>query len=219
MGKIVSVISSARTKGSSDIIVNSIMSGAMGNSTNTFSLYYLHKMRAKGCMACMSCKSTGVCSMQDDINILMDDIIDADALIVSTPLYYGQSSWAYRMFEDRLYSFLDENGNSRIPPGKELIIVVTYSDDYEKAVALADHIENVMVSMYKFEIVGMIIYCDHGEKDHASKDENIKDAARRYGAMLNVSKPFKNTYLVSIPESDARRGGNDIPRGFKWTSR
>ncbi len=218
MGKIVAVVSSARENGNSATIVKEIMSGAMCNSTNFFYLYNLQAMKAKGCTGCMLCKSGKPCVLDDDLNKTMEDIKNADALILSTPVHFEQASWAYRMFEDRLVSLLDADGNSLIPPGKELIIVVTYSTSYDAAVALADHIEKTMVDNFKFKMVGMIIYSDHGSKDSALNDEDIKDVARRYGAMINVSRPFGNSYVVSIPAGDARRGDNTIPPGFIWKS-
>ena len=122
------------------------------------------------------------------------------------------------MFEDRLVSLMDEHGASLIPEGKDLLIVVSYSTSYDAAVALADHIENLMVGKFKFKMVGMIIYNDHGSKDCAMNDENIQDVARRYGAMINVARPYGDSYVVSIPPGDARRGGDMIPPGFIWKS-
>lgn len=217
MGKVVSIVSSNRVGGNSDTIVNKIMTGAMCISTNTFSLHYLCKKHARGCMGCMKCKKLGECAMRDDLTEVLEDIRTADSLIVSTPIYFNQKSWAYRMFEDRLFSFIDDDGASTLPPGKELIIVVTYSDSYDEAVAVADHIESMMVGIFKFNLLGMIIYCDRGSSDSAAKDENICEVACKFGTSLSVAKPF-NTYVVSIPESDARRGSNRIPLGFVWKS-
>ena len=216
MGKVVSIVSSNRVNGNSDTIVNKIMSGAMCISTNTFSLHYLCKMHARGCLGCMECKQ-GKCALNDDLTKVLDDIRTADSLIVSTPVHFNQKSWAYRMMEDRLFAFIGSDGISTLPPGKELIIVVTYSDSYDEAVAIADHIESIMVGVFKFNLLGMIIYCDQGNIDSAARDENICEVACKFGASLSVAKPF-NTYVVSIPESDARRGTYQIPLGFVWKS-
>lgn len=217
MGKVVSIVSSPRVGGNSDTIVNKIMSGAMGISTNTFSLYYLSKMHARGCIGCMDCKKTGKCSLNDEITKIMDDIMVADSLIVSTPIYFEQKCWSYRMFEDRLFSMIGNDGKSLIPPGKDLIIVVTYSHDYDAAVAVADHIESIMVGTFGFNLLGMILYCDHDKIDSAANDDEICELACSFGTSLSVAKPF-NTYVVSIPKSDVRRGTRNIPRGYIWTS-
>ncbi|MDR1954812.1 MAG: NAD(P)H-dependent oxidoreductase [Candidatus Methanoplasma sp.] len=212
MGKVVSIISSNRAKGNSDTIVNKIMTGAMCLTTNTFSLHYLCKMHARGCMACMECKKTGKCAMGDDLSKVLEDIRTADSLIVSTPLYFDQKSWAYRMFEDRMFSFIDGNGVSTLPPGKELIIVVTYSDNYDEAAAVAGHIEAIMVGIFKCDLIGTIIYCDHGRQDSAANDDDVCDIACKYGASLSIAEPF-STNIVSIPGDDARRGTDRIPQG------
>ena len=218
MGQIVSIVSSPREGKNSDTIVNKIMEGAMGISTNTFSLYYVAHSGATGCMACMKCKKEGHCVRDDEISKALEDIRRADALIVSTPVYFGQASWAYRAFEDRMFSFIGSDGKTTLPPGKELIIVVTYSSGYDEAVGIADHIESIMVERFGFKLLGMIIYCDHGNPDEAANDDRIREVACQYGTSLNVSKPF-GTYVVSIPEGDARRGNSQIPNGLIWSSK
>ncbi len=158
MGRIVSIVSSPREQGNTDTLVHKAMVGAMGLSTNTFSLYRIARMRMRGCMACDACKSRGSCIQEDELTPVLEDIRDADALIVSTPVYFGQASWAYRIFEDRMYSFLDKDLRSTLPEGKDLIIVVSYSSDREAAERIADHIRHLMVDLFRFRHVGTMIY-------------------------------------------------------------
>ena len=171
MGRIVSIVSSPREQGNTDTLVHKAMVGAMGLSTNTFSLYRIARMRMRGCMACEACKSRGSCIQEDELTPVLEDIRDADALIVSTPVYFGQASWAYRIFEDRMYSFLDKDLRSTLPEGKDLIIVVSYSSDREAAERIADHIRHLMVDLFRFRHVGTMIYCDHSRTTHAKDDE------------------------------------------------
>lgn len=219
MGKVVSIVSSPIEQGNTDTLVHKTMVGAMGLSTNTFSLYRIAKLRMRGCMACESCKTAGRCVQEDELSQVLDDIVDADALIVSTPVYFGQASWAYRIFEDRMYSFLDRHHRSTIPAGKDVVIIVSYSDDREEAEALAEHIKHLMVDVFGFRHVGTMIYCDHCKTTHARDDEEACRIAVSLGTSLEVAKPFDNRSVVSMPADDARRGNTRLEPGFVWKSR
>ena len=218
MGKIVSIVSSPREQGNTDILVHKTMVGAMGLSTNTFSLYRIAKMRMRGCMACESCKTKGNCVQEDELAPVLEDIRTADALIVSTPVYFGQASWAYRIFEDRMYSFLDNGLRSILPKGKDIVIIVSYSSDRAAADALAEHIRHLMVDVFGFRHVGTMIYCDHSRTTHAKDDEEACRIAVSLGTSLQVAVPFDNRSVVSMPEDDARRGNTRLEPGFVWKS-
>ncbi len=218
MGRIVSIVSSPKEQGNTDTLVHKAMVGAMGLSTNTFSLYRIARMRMRGCMACEACKSRGSCIQEDELTPVLEDIRDADALIVSTPVYFGQASWAYRIFEDRMYSFLDKDLRSTLPEGKDLIIVVSYSSDREAAERIANHIRHLMVDVFRFRHVGTMIYCDHSRTTHAKDDEEACRIAVSLGTSLQVAVPFDNHSVVSMPEDDARRGNTRLEPGFVWKS-
>lgn len=218
MGRIVSIVSSPREQGNTDTLVHKVMVGAMGLSTNTFSLYRIAKMRMRGCMACDSCKEQGKCVQEDELSPVLEDIRNADALIVSTPVYFGQTSWAYRIFEDRMYSFLDKDLKSILPSGKDLIIIVSYSTNKAAAERIAEQIRHLMADKFGFRHVGTMIYCDHGRTTHAKDDEEACRIAVGLGTSLQVAVPFDNHSVVSMPEDDARRGNTHIEPGFVWRS-
>ena len=218
MGKIVSIVSSPREQGNTDVLVHKTMVGAMGLSTNTFSLYRIARMRMRGCMACDSCKTQGRCVQEDELTQVMDDLVSADALIVSTPVYFGQASWAYRIFEDRMYAFLDKGLKSNLPKEKDLVIIVSYSSDRAAAERIAEHIRHLMVDIFGFRHVGTMIYCDHSRTTSAKDDDEACRIAVSLGTSLQVAVPFDNHSVVSMPEDDARRGNTRLEPGFVWKS-
>ncbi len=65
MSKVVAIVSSPRHEGNSATIVDSIIDGAMGLSTNIISLHCLHTMLIHGCNACGACKVKGHCVTED----------------------------------------------------------------------------------------------------------------------------------------------------------
>jgi len=77
---------------------------SVGAKTEIIQLYDLNY---SGCISCFSCKKInrkrdGICSVQDDLTSVLDQIKNTDALIIGTPVYYGAESAATRAFIERL---------------------------------------------------------------------------------------------------------------------
>lgn len=128
MSKIVAVVASPIVDGNSDTIVSAVTDGAMGLSTNIIELFRLDKFRTlRGCSACNDCKKTGRCIHNDEIQDILDAIRDADVVIMSTPVYFNEVASQYKVLEDRMYSFYNNDASHNITAGKKAVIVVTSS--------------------------------------------------------------------------------------------
>ncbi|MCR5261646.1 MAG: flavodoxin family protein [Candidatus Gastranaerophilales bacterium] len=75
----------------------------------------------KGCMSCFACKRKGVdlnglCAWKDDLKPVLEKIVNADAVIIGSPIYYSYPTGMFRNLLERMlfaggtYMF-DENGN------------------------------------------------------------------------------------------------------------
>jgi multimeric flavodoxin WrbA len=185
MGSVVAIMASPRREGNSSTIADAVLDGAMGLSTNAIKIHNLNKLsHVKGCQDCLACKSSGKCMTADDLSEVLDDIREADSLIISTPLYFEQASAQYRMLEDRLYSFLNADFTSNMKPGKKLVIIVTHMSEQENADAVADRIERFFVDKFKCVPSGKIVYQDKGSMHTALNDKEILNAARNIGFKL-----------------------------------
>lgn len=70
-----------------------------GIRTRLFDLRLLH---FSGCQGCLRCNPTGKCTFDDDFaNLLLPTIYDANALVLATPIYFGDVSWLMKAFLDR----------------------------------------------------------------------------------------------------------------------
>jgi len=87
--KIVTLLGSPRTKGNSAAIAGRFIETAenLGAETKTFAL---NKLTFRGCQACMACKGKrDHCVLKDDLIEVLDEISDADVLVLATPVYFG----------------------------------------------------------------------------------------------------------------------------------
>ena len=105
MKRIVAINASPRSGWNTDILVREAARGAesTGASVTVIDLYQLHKFN--GCMSCFACKSEknfGKCVYPDALAPVLEEIRNADALILGTPNYLGDVSAGCRALYERL---------------------------------------------------------------------------------------------------------------------
>ncbi len=66
----------------------------------------LYDLDYKGCVSCMACKLKGkasnICRFKDALTPVLDDIADADGLVLGSPIYFGEVTGLMRAFLERL---------------------------------------------------------------------------------------------------------------------
>ena len=66
----------------------------------------LYDLVFKGCRSCLICKrkdkTKGKCYWKDDLSPLIEKIFDSDALIIGSPIYFGQPTSEFRALVERL---------------------------------------------------------------------------------------------------------------------
>lgn len=76
---------------------------SVGAETEYIDLYDLN---FTGCRSCLACKKKGAepcrCYWPDDLPPLIDRILHADALLIGTPIYFGEPTSQYRGLLERL---------------------------------------------------------------------------------------------------------------------
>ncbi len=184
MGKIVAVACSPKSNGSSSRITDAFLDGAMGLSTNLITLHRLVKLKSiQDCRRNMNCKEMGKCIIDDDLTPVLQDIVEADCVVFSTPVYFDGPCGLYKLVEDRMFSFLDKDGKSILKPGKKALLIVT---SYYPETDLPDVAGKLSSNLEKlgFEIMGVITYCDHMGKEPVENNEIILHAAKQMGLKM-----------------------------------
>lgn len=80
--------------------------GAMSVEGATGELVYLYDLDFKGCYGCHSCKlldenRLGRCATRDGLTEVLQKAIDADVLLIGSPIYYGNVTGITRAFMER----------------------------------------------------------------------------------------------------------------------
>lgn len=89
----------------------------------------LYGLDYKGCMSCMACKIKGrasnVCKFKDALTPILEEIAEADALVLGSPIYFGDVTGQMRTFLERLaFPWLSYNDYSLTAPKKMPVVLV-----------------------------------------------------------------------------------------------
>ena len=88
MNKKVLILSgSPRKEGNSDILCNEFMRGAT-EAGNQVEKIRIAEKNIGFCRACYFCKDTGVCAIKDDMAEVLQKMIEADVLVLASPVYF-----------------------------------------------------------------------------------------------------------------------------------
>lgn len=122
--KIVAVLGSPRPKSNSSALAGKILETAAARGAQTKE-FVLNKLSYRGCQACEACKTKmDQCTLTDELTPVLAAIKEADAVILTTPNYFGEVSGQFKSFFDRTYSFLNPDFSSRLPEGKSSVLIM-----------------------------------------------------------------------------------------------
>ena len=63
-----------------------------------------------GCKACGGCSKTGKCVINDGVNEMIENMKDADGIILGSPVYYAGLNGTMKAFLDRAFMLIGANG-------------------------------------------------------------------------------------------------------------
>ena len=89
----------------------------------------LYALDYKGCMSCMACKIKGkasqVCKYKDALTPILEEIAQADGLVLGSPNYFGEITGQMRAFLERLaFPWLSYNDYSIAAPKRMPVVLV-----------------------------------------------------------------------------------------------
>jgi multimeric flavodoxin WrbA len=104
---VIAINGSPRKKWNTATLLEHALEGAASKGAGT-QLVHLYDLDYKGCTSCFSCKlkggkSYGKCAMKDGLAPILEKIRDADALILGSPIYFGNVTGEMRSFMERLF--------------------------------------------------------------------------------------------------------------------
>jgi len=132
---------SPRKRGNTAQLCKEIKKGANNNGAEA-EYINLYDYTFKGCMSCFACHlkknlKNPLCFWRDELKEILKKCLEADAIVLATPIYYGSiSSYAQAFLERLLFAadtyLLDENNNRISKIKKEVKTAMVYTMNVPK---------------------------------------------------------------------------------------
>ncbi len=121
------LLGSPRKNGNSAILAEQIILGAKASKAKVETVY-LHGKNIAPCSACMSCqkKNSKGCRLQDDMQEIYPKLVEAEAWVIASPVYWFTVSAQTKIFMDRCFALPAYHKDPF--RGKRIAIAMTYGD-------------------------------------------------------------------------------------------
>lgn len=121
------ILGSPRKKGNSSTLAAQISRGAKSAGAEVETLF-LHGLKISPCQGCNTCQkpdSKG-CAIKDEMQKIYPKLINADAWVIASPVYWFTMSAQTKIFMDRCYALTAYTNNPFA--GKRIAIAMSYGD-------------------------------------------------------------------------------------------
>ena len=177
--KIVVITGSPRKNGNSFAMTDAFIKAAeaKGHSVTRF---VAAMQQVGGCRACETCFSTGkACTFDDDFNTIAPAILEADAIVFTTPVYWYSIPAQMKGVIDRIFSLVV--GGKDIAGKECALITCCEEDDMSVMDGVRIPIER-MAALNKWKVVGEVLIPgvlnvgDIAKTDGCQKAADLADA-------------------------------------------
>ncbi len=108
--KILGISASFRRNGNSAQMLQAFLKGAEAAGAQTETIY-LADCNMHYCTGCWHCKETGSCVFNDDIHMIAEKIMAADAIVLASPIYFYAISGQLKTMIDRMDAYYQKIEN------------------------------------------------------------------------------------------------------------
>ena len=104
--KAIGVNGSPRKKWNTAMLLEKALEGAASQGAET-ELLHLYDLSYRGCVSCFACKTIGAenygrCAPRDDLTPVLRKVVEADIIVLASPIYFGTVTGEMRSFMERL---------------------------------------------------------------------------------------------------------------------
>jgi multimeric flavodoxin WrbA len=183
---ILGIQGSPRLKGNTSILLDAVLDGARehGASVERVDLAGLDIRECDGCLACWKGKD---CPKQDDMNGLYPKIIEADAIVFGTPVYWYGPTALLKAFVDRFVYFNCPENRAKVR-GMSAAIVVPFEETDPDTVAPVITFFEKSFAYLEWDLVGRVIAPGVGKLGEVRERSELLEEARELGARLAATR-------------------------------
>jgi len=143
--KIVGIVGSPRLGGNTEILTRIALEEVQNEGIET-ELISLAEKKIKPCDGCRICRDTGKCHIKDDFKSIYTKMVEADGIILATPVYFGAATPQIVSLISRCYAYSGEKRPFENKVGGPIVVA-----------RRAGHNFTFAQLMFFFMIMGMIV--------------------------------------------------------------
>jgi multimeric flavodoxin WrbA len=186
--KILALQGSPRKGGNTATLFGGFLEGLRTSGKHEIKEVLLHEREIHPCRNCDACRrmTDRYCVIDDDMQDLFVPFIEAEMLVLCSPIYWWNVSAQLKLFIDRLYG-LNPESHPDFFEGKKLVLVLTYFDADPNSGA------EITLSMFReiarytgMPIAGILRYSS-GQR-HVREAPEVLARARELGERLGAGR-------------------------------
>ena len=188
--RILGIKGSPRNGSNSTALLEKLLDGARSEGAET-QVIIPWRLEIKPCLACDGCVDDGLCMVRDDYQGVHAQILASDALVVSTPVYFGAVSAQLKSLIDRCESFWNQTYilKEPLPPGpaggrRRGVLIATAGQDREIMFAGPKVTFDFLMRSLQGEIFGELLYGEMDEPGAVAQNETAMAQAFTMGQAL-----------------------------------
>jgi multimeric flavodoxin WrbA len=178
---------SPRRDGNTAALLESFLDGLRAGGKQVIQEVTLHGRDIAPCRNCDACRRMQErhCVIDDDMQGLFSPFIEADMVVMASPIYWWNVSAQLKLFIDRLYG-LDPETHPGFFQGKKLVLILTYySEDPNSGAEITLSMFREIAEYTGMPVAGVLRYCS-GER-HVRETPEALAEARELGRRLGAS--------------------------------
>jgi multimeric flavodoxin WrbA len=98
--KVLGIMGSPRIKGNTDLLIDEALKGARAEGAEVEKVV-VDKLKITPCKEYYACERDGNCVIKDDMDVMYPKLLDADVVIVASPMFFYSISAQLKAFIDR----------------------------------------------------------------------------------------------------------------------
>jgi multimeric flavodoxin WrbA len=182
--KVLALQASPRKDGNTVTLARALLDGLRASGVKQVREVFLDGMDIRPCTNCDAClqKDGPFCVFDDDMRPLYRQFIEADLVVLATPIYWWCISAQLKLFIDRLYglNFAEHPERYR---GKKVVLVFTHQEEHPCSGAeIARKMFDEITDYTEMKIVGDLRYSS--DKQHVRDSPAALKEARELGLSL-----------------------------------
>lgn len=183
MSKVVIFNGSPRKDGNTATILQMIERGAKEHHA-TVKVYNLFKLRMSACQGCFGCRMQDDCVINDEMKKAIDDIKDADAVVIGSPVYFMQINGMVKNLYDRLFPLMGVDGTPRYGQKKIVTVYTQGGEDPTMFETYFDFLAQTAFPSFGFVDEHRIICPCATNPETAENNRELKQSAYDVGIAL-----------------------------------